>query len=140
MLIGVTPFFNKNKNMLLMKIRNSKVVFPDRKKYKIDFSDGIMDLICKLLDKDKTTRLGSKDDFVEILSHPYFSDVDIEALENKKVKPPFLPKVSNKNLADVFNVQNSKAAISDTYIPRENRKIVDQNKDAFSDFNKKTKK
>ena len=72
MLIGVTPFFNKNKNMLLMKIRNSKVVFPDRKKYKIDFSDSIMDLICRLLDKDKTTRLGSKDDFVEILQHPYF--------------------------------------------------------------------
>lgn len=59
MLIGVTPFFNKNKNMLLMKIKNSKVVFPDRKKYKIDFSDGVMDLIVRLLDKDKSTRLGS---------------------------------------------------------------------------------
>jgi len=59
MLIGVTPFFNKNKNMLLMKIKNSKVVFPDRKKYKIDFSDEVMDLIVKLLDKDKSTRLGS---------------------------------------------------------------------------------
>lgn len=124
MLIGVTPFFNKNKNMLLMKIRNSKVVFPDRKKYKIDFSDGVMDLICRLLDKDKATRLGSKDDFVEILSHPYFKDVDIEALENKKMKPPFMPNLSGKNLTEFFNVQQSKAAMGDTYIPRENRKIV----------------
>jgi serine/threonine protein kinase len=41
MLIGVTPFFNKNKNMLLTKIVNSKVVFPDRKKYKIDYTDDI---------------------------------------------------------------------------------------------------
>jgi len=45
MLIGVTPFFNKNKNMLLQKIKTSKVVFPDRKKYKIDYSDEIMDVI-----------------------------------------------------------------------------------------------
>ena len=67
MLIGVTPFFNKNKNMLLNKIKNSKVVFPDRKKYKIDYSDTLMDLIVKLLDTDRSSRLGSKDDFFEIL-------------------------------------------------------------------------
>jgi serum/glucocorticoid-regulated kinase 2 len=66
MLIGVTPFFNKNKNMLLQKIKTSKVVFPDRKKYKIDYSDEIMDVITKLLEKDKSNRLGSKDDAFEI--------------------------------------------------------------------------
>jgi hypothetical protein len=45
MLIGVTPFFNKNKSILLMRIKTAKVVFPDRKKYKIDYSDEIVDLI-----------------------------------------------------------------------------------------------
>lgn len=45
--------------MLLNKIKNSKVVFPDRKKYKIDYSDKLMDLIVKLLDKDRSNRLGS---------------------------------------------------------------------------------
>jgi len=83
MLIGVTPFFNKNKSVLLEKIRKSKVVFPDRKKYKIEYSDLIMDLITQLLAKDKTNRLGSKDDFFELLSHPYFADINIEALEKK---------------------------------------------------------
>lgn len=139
MLIGVTPFFNKNKNMLLMKIRNSKVVFPDRKKYKIDFSDLIMDLICQLLDKDKTTRLGSKDDFAEVLSHPYFKEIDVEALENRTMTPPFKPNFG-KNLGEFFNVQTSKASIENTYIPRENRKIVDANKNVFDDFNKRTRK
>lgn len=33
LLIGITPFFNRNRNMLLLKIKNSKVVFPDREKY-----------------------------------------------------------------------------------------------------------
>merc|ERR1719238_1176212 len=66
MLIGVTPFFNKNKNTLLTKIQTAKVVFPDRKRYKIDYSDEMMDLIVKLLDKDKTTRLGAEGDWKEI--------------------------------------------------------------------------
>jgi hypothetical protein len=35
------------------------VVFPDRKKYKIDYSDELMDLILRLLDKNKNTRIGS---------------------------------------------------------------------------------
>ena len=45
MLIGVTPFYNRNRNMLLMKIKNSKVIFPDKSKYKIDYSDEIESLI-----------------------------------------------------------------------------------------------
>lgn len=80
MLIGVTPFFNKNKNMLLTKIVNSKVVFPDRKKYKIDYSDELQDLIVRLLDKDKHSRLGSKEGAKEILSHPVFASLNIEEL------------------------------------------------------------
>ena len=48
MLIGVTPFYNRNRNMLLMKIKNSKVIFPDKTKYKIDYSDEIVDLIQKV--------------------------------------------------------------------------------------------
>ena len=76
MLIGVTPFFNKNKNMLLTKIVNSKVVFPDRKKYKIDYTDEIQDLIMKLLDKNKDTRLGTAGGAEEILAHPVFKSID----------------------------------------------------------------
>jgi serum/glucocorticoid-regulated kinase 2 len=48
MLIGVTPFYNRNRNMLLMKIKNSKVIFPDKTKYKIEYSDEIVDLILKV--------------------------------------------------------------------------------------------
>jgi hypothetical protein len=49
MLIGVTPFYNRNRNMLLMKIKNSKVIFPDKSKYKIDYSDEIESLINAVL-------------------------------------------------------------------------------------------
>ena len=77
MLIGVTPFFNKDKNLVLEKILYAKVVFPDRKKYKIDYSDNLMDLIVRLLEKDPSKRLGAEDDFAEILCHPVFANIDI---------------------------------------------------------------
>ena len=33
MLIGITPFNHKNRQTMMNKIKNAKVVFPDRKKY-----------------------------------------------------------------------------------------------------------
>ena len=39
MLFSVTPFFNKSRKVLLSKIRSSKVVFPDRKMFNIQYSD-----------------------------------------------------------------------------------------------------
>jgi protein kinase A len=56
MLIGVTPFYNRERKLLLLKIRQSKVVFPDKKKYKIEYSDEFVDVVLKLLDKDKDKR------------------------------------------------------------------------------------
>ena len=49
MLIGVTPFFNRNQNVLMSKIQSANFVFPDRNKYKIDYSDEVQDLVVKLL-------------------------------------------------------------------------------------------
>ena len=103
MLIGVTPFFNKNREMLLMKIQKAKVVFPDRKKYKIDYSDEIMDLVMQLLERDKTKRLGYKDDFAEILSHPVFANIDIQKLEKGQIPPPFKPSINQKDISKYFN-------------------------------------
>jgi len=35
LLIGVTPFYNRNKNILLMKVKNSRVEFPHKETYSI---------------------------------------------------------------------------------------------------------
>lgn len=78
MLIGVTPFYNKNRQMLQSKIRHSKIVFPDRFQHKIAYSDKLVDIVHRLLDKDRTKRLGANGDVNEILSHPFFSDIDVD--------------------------------------------------------------
>lgn len=139
MLIGVTPFFNRNKNMLLTKIKNSKVVFPDRRKYKIDYSDEVMDLIQLLLIKDKDKRLGSNGDAKEVLSHPWFKSIDIDALLAGKVEPPFKPAISgDHDYKKYFNTESGDA-IKDTYIPLANRNYVKKNQDLFQNFDSKKK-
>ena len=46
----------------MQKIIKRKVIFPDREVYDIDYSDEIRDLISRLLEKDKTKRLGHSND------------------------------------------------------------------------------
>ena len=99
-----------------------------------------MDLVSRLLERDKSKRLGNKDDFAEILSHPVFKNLDIGKLEKGEVIPPFKPSVNTKDLSKYFNVQESEKAMADTYIPRDNQKIVNTNKDVFKDFDSKKKK
>ena len=77
------------------KIKNSKIIFPDRAHYKIEYSDQLVDLISKLLKKDRKQRLGYKDDVKEVLEHPFFASIDKDDLEGYDVKPPFIPDFEN---------------------------------------------
>lgn len=67
MLFGTSPFFNRNRQVLMSKIKNSRVVFPSRTRFAIDYSAEVVDLIVKLLTKDKHGRLGASGDANEIL-------------------------------------------------------------------------
>ena len=108
MLIGITPFFNKSRNRLMEKICASNIVFPDKNKYVIQYSDELVDIVKKLLEKDRTKRLGSaggKEGYKDILKHPWFQGVDLEAIEARKMKPPFMPNFGKQDLSELFNVQ-----------------------------------
>ena len=41
MLIGITPFYNRSRNMMLLKIQSSKIIFPDKAKYNIAYSSEV---------------------------------------------------------------------------------------------------
>ena len=62
-------------------------MYPDKRRYKIEYSDEFMDLTTKLLCKDKRDRLGTKGDWQEILDHPWFASLDREELYNQTMKP-----------------------------------------------------
>ena len=49
-----------------------------------------------MLVKDRKDRLGQINDVNDILGHPWFSDVDIDAILNKKAPAPFIPKIESQ--------------------------------------------
>ena len=61
---------------------NKNVVFPDRVKYKIKYSEEIKDLILGLLDKDPKARIGAKNDYLEIKEHAAFKTVNWDDIIN----------------------------------------------------------
>lgn len=135
MTIGVTPFFSKSRMSLITNIKKEEVIFPDKKKYKIDYSDDFVDIIKKLLDKDKSKRLGANGDIDEIMSHPYFATLDKEELLEKKMTPPFLPEINQKDkLSTYFKLKTDSKSVSDTIIDSRKQKKVKKNAAAFKDF------
>lgn len=59
----------------------------------IEVTDNAKDIITKLLSKDPKTRLGTTGDIDEILQHPWFADVNLDDLMNKKIPSPYIPQV-----------------------------------------------
>ncbi len=76
---------HKNHQQLGLLIRNGNIIFPDPERHKIYMSDTLKDLISKLLDRKASTRLGSNGDVNEILSHPFFADIDFDKLQRKEI-------------------------------------------------------
>jgi len=136
MLIGVTPFYNRERKLLLLKIRQSKVVFPDKRKYKIEYSDEFVDIVLKLLNKDKDQRLGSKNDFEEIIAHPFFADIDKNLLLSGKFKPPLVPDVSETGGFDnkYFAAKSTAQDLAETVLPQANLDKLQKNSNQFAKF------
>ena len=134
MLIGVTPFFNRNRQVLVQKIKNSKIIFPDRNHYKIEYSDQLVDVISQLLKKDRTERLGAKGGVTEVLAHPFFADINVKALEEYEVNPPFMPDFEG---TEFFNTVTSQAEMAETIISKDRVKVVKQSQSQFAGFDQK---
>lgn len=135
MTIGVTPFFSKSRMALINNIKWEEVIFPDKKKYKIEYSDHFVDIVLKLLNKDKSKRLGAGNDIDEIMEHPYFASLDKEALHRKELSPPYLPEISAKDhIGTYFKLKTDSKSVSDTMIPNTKIKVIKKYDKAFSEF------
>lgn len=124
MIVGIPPFFHRNKHKMYHFIKESKVNFPDPERHKILVSDEAKDLILRLLDKNKKTRLGSNG-LQEILDHPWFSTIDMEMLLQKKIDPPYKPEVK-EDLAyfDQKLVNQSEGEIMESVVPAQSKALI----------------
>lgn len=89
MLCGLPPFYSKDREKLYKNIKYSdpRVDFPF-------LSDTARDLLMKLLEKDPAKRLGSSmRDAKDIKEHPWFDCINWEAINEKKLPPPYKPQL-----------------------------------------------
>ena len=129
LLVGVSPFYNRNRNVMLSKIKASRVVFPDPKKFKISISEECKDFICKLLDKKPTRRLGHSNGIEDIIQHPWFAVVNKEEILNKEIIPPFRPDLNDELDTKYFNAQDHLEALTETMIPEPQQKEIQMKND-----------
>jgi len=99
LMIGHTPFTHENENEMFNMIRNRKVEFTSY----VEISTNAKDFIEKCLQKNQKQRLGSQKDFEDVKSHPWFSDINWEALLKKEVEPPFKPKLRPELTSELLN-------------------------------------
>uniref|UniRef100_A0A8C6UDT1 Serum/glucocorticoid regulated kinase 1 n=1 Tax=Neogobius melanostomus TaxID=47308 RepID=A0A8C6UDT1_9GOBI len=91
MLYGLPPFYSRNTAEMYDNILNKPL------QLKPNISNAARHLLEGLLQKDRTKRLGCKDDFLEIKNHIFFSPINWDDLNGKKINPPFNPNVTGPN-------------------------------------------
>jgi serine/threonine protein kinase len=132
MIVGIPPFFHRNKHKMYHFIKESKVNFPDPVKHKITVSEEAKDLICKLLDKEKKTRLGANG-VDEILNHPWFKPLDIEKMLKRELEPPYKPD-SKDDLAYFDQKLVTGGEITESVLPAAARQAINKDQHQFNGF------
>jgi len=131
MLIGLPPFYNREQNThkMFSAIQNKEVVFPS----KVALTDDAKDFILQLLKKDPKERLGSKG-FHEIKNHRWFSNIDWDLINEKKVTPPFKPKIAGIYDVDNFDPEFTNEDPHNSMKETSNMHLVNKYQKEFKNF------
>uniref|UniRef100_A0A7S3KM23 Uncharacterized protein n=1 Tax=Euplotes crassus TaxID=5936 RepID=A0A7S3KM23_EUPCR len=133
--VGRPPFLDKNHQRLGKLIKKGKIIFPDPIRHKIDMSEELKDLILKLLDRNPKERIGSSG-HDDIFDHPWFADIDFEAIKNKEVDAPYKPdlknKIKNPNSHDYKKAEEM--IRTETILESKAKDLIESNVDKFDKF------
>lgn len=90
MMTGMPPFYSKDREKLF------KIIKSDLVKYPHFLSEEAISLLKGLFIINPNNRLGSGVNGVnDIKQHSFFKTIDWEAIYEKQIKPPFIPKIQN---------------------------------------------
>lgn len=96
---GIDPFNDEDPMVVYQKILKGKVKFPS------SFNPNTKSLVKHLLEHDLSKRYGNlKNGINDIKGHRLFKNFDWEACLAKKIRAPYIPKVSSSS--DTSNFQN----------------------------------
>eukprot|EP00347_Sterkiella_histriomuscorum_P024519 403330825 len=134
MIIGIPPFYNKNKHQMYYLIQHAPIRWPEKERHGISVSEEAKDLISRLLEKDRKKRLGQKNDVDDVLGHPFFKGIDLEKLIKKELPPPFIPKLQSEYDLSNFDQKYVKLDLTESVLPEEGIQKIQAKKDAFEKF------
>lgn len=101
----------------------------------VEISEDCENFLEKILQKNPENRLGSLADSLEIMSHPWFSNINWSDLMQKKVKPPYQPYSNEKDWIKNFDPIYTKEKPMDS-ICWIDPKILEKFKKEFDEFGK----
>lgn len=87
-----------------------------------------------MLVKDRKERLGQLKDVDDILGHPWFADVDIDAILNKSEVAPFMPKIQGIRDLSNFDPEVTAQNLRESILPEESINLIRDKTDVFKDF------
>lgn len=129
MMAGQPPFEADNEDDLFESILHDDVLYP------VWLSKEAVSILKGFMTKNPAKRLGcveSQGGEQAILSHAFFKDMDWEALEARKVKPPFKPKIKTKR--DVNNFDQDFTKEEPTLTPVNQEVLRNINQEEFKGF------
>lgn len=91
MCCGWSPFYAEDTQQMYKNIAFGKVRFP-RDALSVEGRN----FVKGLLNRNPKHRLGATDDAEELKAHPFFDDIDWDALMKKNVVPPFKPRLKSE--------------------------------------------
>jgi serine/threonine protein kinase len=99
MIIGMPPFWDEVTAEMYRKIKEAGPL-----RFTSCVSPTAIDFVLSLLQKQPEARLGYKS-MDELISHQLFTQVDWQAVEEKRVTPPFVPVMGNETDVQYFERQ-----------------------------------
>lgn len=107
MCCGWSPFYADDTQQMYKNIAFGKVRFP-----KDAMSLEGRNFVKGLLNRNPRHRLGAQMDAKELKAHPFFADIDWQALLRKDVIPPFKPKLSSETDTSNFDPEFTNAPMT----------------------------
>ncbi|KFY28718.1 hypothetical protein V493_02801 [Pseudogymnoascus sp. VKM F-4281 (FW-2241)] len=104
MCCGWSPFYAEDTQQMYKNIAFGKVRFP-----RDTLSTEGRNFVKGLLNRNPKHRLGAIDDAEELKRHPFFADIDWEALTKKLITPPFKPKLKSETDTSNFDPEFTNA-------------------------------
>ncbi|KAF8817844.1 AGC kinase, partial [Cardiosporidium cionae] len=129
MLTGWPPFYTTDREKLFENIRWGELKFP------CHLSVLAKSLLRGMLHRDPNKRLGGgPGDAEEIKFHPFFANLDWDIVSEKRLEPPFKPRLISRTDVQYFDKQFVKLSVTSSEVPESALAATVARDDMFEGF------